>query len=315
MNLWMGRYALARDQYAEALQLAGEIGDQSGRASLLADLGWIGFLSGEYDEARTCAAEAVSAAAATDNKRVWAGALRLMGELSACQGAYGEAHQLLDRSLGLARQLAAPAEIAGVLCTQACLALDQTSFDEAGRLVEELLALKPLMHTMRRVTHCWVQGEVARATGDLEQARTAYQTDLTESEASSSPRIQALALRGLADVAIAESDLSRAAALNARSLALRAQIADSLGIANSLEGIAAAVVASDGHQRAARLLGAAQQLRATLGAVCSPREERELNPIRTAIADKLGTDLAERELSAGRQLTTAEAIDLALGRS
>jgi predicted ATPase len=315
MNLWMGRYALARDQYAEALQLAGEIGDQSGRASLLADLGWIGFLSGEYDEARTCAAEAVSAAAATDNKRVWAGALRLMGELSACQGAYGEAHQLLDRSLGLARQLAAPAEIAGVLCTQACLALDQTSFDEAGRLVEELLALKPLMHTMRRVTHCWVQGEVARATGDLEQARAAYQTDLAESEASSSPRIQALALRGLADVAIAESDLSRAAALNARSLALRAQIADSLGIANSLEGTAAAVVASDGHQRAARLLGAAQQLRATLGAVCSPREERELNPIRTAIADKLGTDLAERELSAGRQLTTAEAIDLALGRS
>jgi predicted ATPase/class 3 adenylate cyclase len=315
MNLWMGRYALARDQYAEALQLAGEIGDQSGRASLLADLGWIGFLRGEYDEARTCAAEAVSAAAAIDNKRVWAGALRLMGELSACQGAYGEAHQLLDRSLGLARQLAAPAEIAGVLCSQACLALDQTSFDEAGRLVEELLALKPLMHTMRRVTHCWVQGEVARAKGDLEQARAAYQTDLAESEASSSPRIQALALRGLAEVAIAESDLSRAAALNARSLALRAQIADSLGIANSLEGIAAAVVASDGHQRAARLLGAAQQLRATLGAVCSPREERELNPIRTAIADKLGTDLAERELSAGRQLTTAEAIDLALGRS
>jgi tetratricopeptide (TPR) repeat protein len=315
MNLWMGRYALARNQYAEALQLADEIGDQSGRASLLADLGWIGLLRGELDEARTCAVEAVSIAAAAGNKRVWTGGLRLMGELSACQGAYQEAHQLLDRSLELARQLAAPAEIAGVLCSQACLALDQTSFDEAGRLVEELLALKPLMHTMRRVTHCWVQGEVARAKGDLEQARAAYQTDLAESEASSSPRIQALALRGLADVAIAESDLSRAAALNARSLALRAQIADSLGIANSLEGIAAAVVASDGHQRAARLLGAAQQLRATLGAVCSPREERELNPIRTAIADKLGTDLAERELSAGRQLTTAEAIDLALSRS
>jgi predicted ATPase/class 3 adenylate cyclase len=315
MNLWMGRYALARDQYAEALQLADEIGDQSGRASLLADLGWIGFLRGEYDEARTCAAEAVSAAAAADNKRVWAGGLRLMGELSACQGAYKEAHQLLDRSLELARQLAAPAEIAGVLCSQACLALDQTSFDEAGRLVEELLALKPLMHTMRRATHCWVQGEVARAKGDMEQAQVHYQTDLTESEASPSPRIQALALRGLADVAVAESDLSQAAALNARSLALRAQIEDSLGIANSLEGMAAAAIAADGHQRAARLLGAAQRLRAMLGAAASPREERELSPIRTAIADKLGTDLAERELSAGQQLTTAEAIDLALGRN
>ena len=315
MNLWMGRYVLARDQYAEALQLADEIGDQSGRASLLADLGWIGFLRGEYDEARTCAAEAVSVAAAVDNKRVWAGGLRLMGELSACQGAYQEAHQLLDRSLELARQLAAPAEIAGVLCSQACLALDQTSFDEAGRLVEELLALKPLMHTMRRATHCWVLGEVARAKGDMEQAQAHYQTDLTESEASPSPRIQALALRGLADVAIAESDLSRAATLNARSLALRAQIEDSLGIANSLEGMAAAAIAADGHQRAARLLGAAQRLRARLGAAASPREERELSPIRTVIADKLGTDLAERELSVGQQLTTAEAIDLALGRS
>lgn len=315
MNLWMGRYVLARDQYAEALQLADEIGDQSGRASLLADLGWIGFLRGEYDEARTCAAEAVSAAAAAGNKRVWAGGLRLMGELSACQGAYQEAHQLLDRSLELVRQLAAPAEIAGVLCSQACLVLDQTSFDEAERLVEELLALKPLLHTMRRATHCWVQGEVARAKGDMEQARAHYQTDLTEAEASPSPRIQALALRGLADVAIAESDLSRAAALNARSLALRTQIEDSLGIANSLEGIAAAAIAADGHQRAARLLGAAQRLRATLGAAASPREERELSPIRMAIAGKLGTDLAERELSAGQQLTVAEAIDLALGES
>jgi len=315
MNLWLGRYALARDQYAEALQLADEIGDQSGRASLLADLGWIGFLRGEYDEARTCAAEAVSASAATDNKRVWAGGLRLMGELSACQGAYQEAHQLLDRSLELARQLAAPAEIAGVLCSQACLALDQTNFDEAGRLVEEVLALKPLMHTMRRATPYWVLGELAQAKGDMEQARAHYQTDLTEAEASPSPRLQALALRGLADVAIAEGDLPRTAELNARSLALRAQIEDSLGIVNSLEGIAAAAVAADGHRRAARLLGAAQGLRATLGAACSPREERELGPLRTAIADKLGTDLAGRELSAGRQLTTAEAIDLGLRRS
>jgi hypothetical protein len=168
---------------------------------------------------------------------------------------------------------------------------------------------------MRRATHCWVQGEVARAKGDMEQAQAHYQTDLTESEASPSPRIQALALRGLADVAIAKSDLSRAAALNARSLALRAQIEDSLGIANSLEGMAAAAVAADGHQQAARLIGAAQRLRARLGAAASPREERELSPIRTAIADKLGTNLAERELSAGQQLTTAEAIDLALGRS
>ena len=312
MNLWMGRYVLARDQYAEALQLADEIGDQSGRASLLADLGWIGLLRGEYDEARECASEAVSIAAAVGNKRVWAGGLRLMGELSGCRGAYHEAHQLLDRSLELARQLAAPAEIAGVLCSQACLALDQTSFDEAARLVEELLALKPLLHTMRRATHGWILGEVARANGDVEQARAHYQRDLTEAVTSPSPRLEALALKGLADVALAEGDLSRAAALNARSLALRVQMEDSPGIANSLEGMAAVAIAAGRHQRAARMLGAAQGLRARLGAAPSPREERELNPLGTAVTDKLGTDLAERELSAGQRLTAAQAIDLAL---
>jgi predicted ATPase len=312
MNLWMGRYVLARDQYAEALRLADEIGDQSGRASLLADLGWIGLLRGEYDEAREYASEAVSIAAAVGNKRVWAGGLRLMGELSACKGAYHEAHQLLGRSLELARQLAAPAEIAGVLCSQACLALDQTSFDDAVRLVEELLALKPLLHTMRRATHGWVLGEVARANGDMEQARGHYQRDLTEAESSPSPRLEALALRGLADVTLAEGDPSRAAALHARSLALRAQMEDSLGIADSLEGMAAVAIAADRHQSAARMLGAAQGLRARLGAAPSPREERELNPLRTEVADKLGTDLAERELSAGQRSTVAEAIELAL---
>ena len=315
MNLWMGRYDVARDQYAKALQLADEIGDQTGRASLLADLGWIGFLRGEYHEAQTCAAEAVSVAAPVGNKRVWAGGLRLMGELSACRGAYHEAHQLLERSLELARQLAAPAEIAGALCSQACLALDQTSFDEARLLVEELLALNPLRHTMRRVTHNWVLGEVARANGDLEQARAHYESDLIEAEASLSPRIQAIDLRGLADVAIAESDLARAAALNARALALRIQIGDSLGIANSLEGMAAAAVATGGHQRAAHLLGAARGLRARLGAPSSPREQREQSPTRAAIADEFGTDFAERMLSAGQQLTVVEAIDLALGKN
>jgi hypothetical protein len=98
-------------------------------------------------------------------------------------------------------------------------------------------------------------------------------------------------------------------------LALRSQIKDSLGIANSLEGMAAVTIAAGGHQPAARLLGAAQGLRARLGAASSPREERELSPLRIAIADKLGTDLAERELSAGQQMTVAEAIDLALAKS
>lgn len=313
MNLWMGRYALARDQYSEALQLAGEIGDQAGRASLLADLGWISFLRGEYGKAQAQVAEAVSVAAAVGNKRVWAAGLRLMGEVSACRGAYDDARQLLGRSLELARQLGAPAEIAGALCAQACVALDQTRFDEAKQLVEELLALKPLLHTMRRVSPGWVLGEVARAYGDLELARAHYQSDLAQAETSPPPRPQALALRGLAAVALGEGALPEAAALNAQSLALRAQIGDSPGIADSLEGTAATAAATDGYRRAARLLGAAQGLRARLGAAFSLREERELSPLRAAIVAKLGSDRSERQLSAGRQLSTAEAIEFALG--
>jgi hypothetical protein len=96
---------------------------------------------------------------------------------------------------------------------------------------------------------------------------------------------------------------------------LRAQIDDSPGIANSLEGMAEAAAATDGYRRAARLLGAAQGLRAKLGAAYSPREERELSPLRAAVVAKLGTDPGERELSAGRQLSMAEAIELALGES
>jgi hypothetical protein len=129
------------------------------------------------------------------------------------------------------------------------------------------------------------------------------------------PRLQAYALRGLADVALAEGDLSPAAALNARSLTLRSQINDPVGIANSLEGMAAVKIAVGDHQKAARLLGAAQELYARLGTAASPREERELAPLRTAIAHELGADRAERELFAGRYMAEAEAIDLALGQS
>jgi hypothetical protein len=82
----------------------------------------------------------------------------------------------------------------------------------------------------------------------------------------------ATALHRLGTVAYAQGDAGRATALYEESLALRRELGDKHGLAESLEGLAGMAVAQQQLERAARLLGAAAALREAIGAPLSPRE-------------------------------------------
>jgi len=80
-------------------------------------------------------------------------------------------------------------------------------------------------------------------------------------------------------------------------------------IAVTLEGIAGAVGLSGRHDRAARLLGAAEAVRTSAGLPMAPAERADVERITTTTRAELGAARFASEFSSGSRLTPDEAAD------
>jgi hypothetical protein len=98
----------------------------------------------------------------------------------------------------------------------------------------------------------------------------------------------AMALRILGIVVHAQGDVTHATALHEESLALRRALGDLHGIAECLEGLADVAVAQQHLHQAAQLLGAAEALRAKIGAPLSPREQAKVAQHVSTVRARLG---------------------------
>ena len=172
---------------------------------------------------------------------------------------------VLERALRVAEELGAPAEVAGVRCSQACLALEEERWPEARSLARMAGELSALPHPMRRVSLRWVLGTVALMEGDLTSAEGQFRADLEATKAGKVVRHQANSYWGLAGVSAASGHMSRAVGLHQRALLLRHRMGDRLGVVDSLIGLAT-VMAPVEPDAAARLIGAAADLRSGTGA-------------------------------------------------
>ena len=117
----------------------------------------------------------------------------------------------------------------------------------------------------------------------------------------------ASALCQLATVVYEQGDAGRATALYEESLALRTALGDKHGMAECCEGLAEVAVAQRHLERAARLCGAAETLRATTGAALAPRERARVDRTVSAARGELG----DARFLAARMAGKAMALELA----
>ena len=277
-KIWMGRYREAEDAYGNALALATEIGDFSARPLLLAELGWVAMLRGDVARALRLSTEAAELAEDLNNPRVLSQALRLSGEALLHLGDPDRATNALERALEISENLGAPAEMAGVLCSQARLALEQRAFDDARLLAEKAHGLSELEHAMRLVTPGWVFGAAALGAGDIDRAEQQFLEDMRTGERMGIHRYQANGLWGLGCVNTAKRRIAEGAGQLQRSIELRHEIGDRLGVVEAL--IALASAASEYEPlRALELLETAQALRAETGATPTPLESLRVSAV------------------------------------
>jgi tetratricopeptide (TPR) repeat protein len=149
-------------------------------------------------------------------------------------------------------------------------------------------------------------GAVAEARSLLGDALACY-------ESIGDRRFRARCLGYLGVAALLENDADRAQALFRQSLTVFRDLEEPGGMAEALSGLAAVAAASGRSEEAARLAGAGERVRQTVGARELPLERRIAERYLGPAAEILGPSIWAEAWREGVELATEVAVTLALG--
>ena len=331
-----------------AFEFAQESGDPVAPLRLAAPLDRYAYLRGRYHEVRQWMDAAVTsgpdAPAALRAKALLGG-----GRLALLQCDYAPAVRRLEAALRLYRELGDPRGIAGSLQVLGSVAREQGRYARAVELHAESLAIAEaagdrwamasahgylafaswLQRDFGRATEeastaladfrelgdvegaAWSLislGTVARYQGDAERAAVLLTESLALSEAIGFREGIAWSVEQLGLLAAVDGDPA-AIALLRRSLELHSELRDRWRMSSVLEDLAAIALAQANTRRAARLLGAAEALRETIGTVIAPCERLQHNQTTKAVRTALGDEAFDAALRQGQLATVEELTD------
>jgi predicted ATPase/DNA-binding XRE family transcriptional regulator len=243
------------------------------RAQMLNDAGTLAYLSSDYSAARAFSTRAL-----------------------AC------AHEAKDRSL-----------IAYALFGLSNVAMNTGDYTSTAMLVRECLT------RARALNDPWLvamtlnnAGEVARLRGDWDRAEEMFREGATLLEQLDEKGFVAILLDGVGTIAQYRGEYARAYTIHTRALALASQVDDRRVIALALEKIAGVASAQNQCTCAARLLGAADALRATIQSPVESIDRADYDRFLAATRAGLDREAFAARWAEGRALTMDEAIAFAL---
>src|SRR6266702_4465322 len=233
-----------------------------------------------------------------------------------------EAATWLDRFLVLPGGEVSPSVRGRALAVRAEIAFDLQDYDTLVRCATESLELArasgddfPVPTALRVISQAAARaGRAGDAVAYIEEAVAAaeaagndWEAGLTQATKAEIARCQA----GIGWIAVTSGDYDQAADSLAEALRLNQVGGQRLGIARGLEAFAALAAARQQPERAARLAGAACQLRESLGhgAGIGPRIEEVLEFAR----GRLGASAAAALFAEARETVAEDAVGFALG--
>jgi non-specific serine/threonine protein kinase len=245
-----------------------------------------------------------------------ANALNAAGNLARMRGESRVAVARHQESLALRRELRDGRGVAASLTNLGNLALDLGDLGRAARLYQESLA------HYREAGDRWGEalalnnlGVALREDGRPQRAAQLHEESLALRRALGDRRGIAETLDNLGRVALAGEDWPRATALLCESLTLWRELGERPSVPTTLEDLARAAAAGDDLDRAARLWGAAEALRSTLGVPMAPQRRQGHSAAAAGARARAGATRFAQAWAAGRAMTIDEAVAYALSSS
>ena len=304
-----GDYSSARMLYEESLVLSRELGDRQGIALALGNVGNEVRCLGDYAAARKFLEESLDIRRELQGRTDIAMALSNLGNVVRLQGDYTAAQALIEESLDIRREMGDRKGIAYSLSFLSSVVCSQGNFQSAHALAEESLSIRRQLGDKARVAWSLLNlSKIIHLQGDYTAARTLIEESLAQFREIGSQGGIAWALSSLGEVRHRQGDCAAAWEAERESLCLFQKLKDQEGLAASLRILSAQ---SEGA-KAARLGGAAEVLRQTLGAPLLPFEQEEHEQQITRVRSVLGNDLFTASWAEGRALSWEQAVDYAL---
>jgi tetratricopeptide (TPR) repeat protein len=259
---------------AKSLMLFQELGDRQWSASVLGRLGWLAREQGDAAPARLQLEESVALYRELGDEQGIGSQLVTLGEVAVLQDDTAWATSLLDEGLALVRKQGHPDSIGWALNHLGHVAQIRGEYERATRLHEDSLPL--------------FRQRGARYLGI------------------------AWAFQGLGETALAQGKTTRARTHLTKALVLFHDFGHTYGVAWCLAGLAGAAVLDEDPEGAARLWGAAEALRQSIGCRPAPAARATRERLMAAAREQLGDEAFAAVWNAGQAMTMEQAIELAL---
>jgi non-specific serine/threonine protein kinase len=261
--------------YREAsVRLYRQLEDRQGLGRALGLLGYVAMLRGQMTEAERALLEAITLGREAGDKLALSFALTIQSRfLLAAYGDLAAAHISSTESARLARENGMPWAMAQAVVSLAGTAAYAGDWDEARAHIREALAL---FHQL----------------GDRYRSNTSYSE--------------------LAHIERRAGNLAEARRLYKETIVVWQEFGQRPAIAHQLECFAFLAGAQNQSRRAARLLGAAEALRETIGASMTSPERIEYDREVTALQAQMEAETAADHWARGRKMTLEEAVAYAL---
>jgi non-specific serine/threonine protein kinase len=305
------RLETEHDNFRAVLDWAIKRGDAATAHALIDSLGRFWFLRGYLNEGRNWGERglAMSDQSPTPERSM---ALAMTGLIAWGQGDYARARTLAEAGLSLAREINSDMGILSGLLAHGYVAEDEGRFADGETYLSQVLELCRAWGWTTWAGHALNGlGVIDYERGNVERAASRFEEALDSFRSIGNTYGIGFVLTNLAKVARERGDFAAAAALYAESLELRWEQGDKLSIAGTFRGLASVAASARQYERAARLWGAAEALRAAIGAP-PPRHRGRSQQAVAITRAALGESAFEAAWAAGHALPVSEAVAEAL---
>jgi predicted ATPase/class 3 adenylate cyclase/DNA-binding CsgD family transcriptional regulator len=309
---WQQHLPEGRD-WLERLLATGAAAGSPLRALALYLAGFLAHSAGGGDRAYHLVDESVALSRSLGLEQILGMALGMQATGAAYRGDLDAARAAADESVSILRRMQDPWALAITLGWHGRVAATRGDDATARASWEESIALFRSVGTQTSIASpiSWL-GDLAYRQGDYATARQRWEESVSLCQQAGNFTWAAHALTGLGLVALAENDPEGAESYFRESLKLPGDALRPLEVPPALVGIAAVGISRGQAERAARLLGAAEQLSSTVRMPLTSffRELHERSTV--AARAMLAEEAFATAWSAGQTMTLGQAVAYAL---
>jgi predicted ATPase/tRNA A-37 threonylcarbamoyl transferase component Bud32/Tfp pilus assembly protein PilF len=308
-----GRWSEGRALLSEILARPDAGERTSARATALDWTTWLAYWQGDFEKALALGQESLSIWKDVGDASGLAQTLNNLGAVTQELGDYAKSRQYHEKSLAFRRQIGDRRAIAVSLHNLGELCLRQGDYAQARAVYQESLRLfREVGHLMGVADSLSSLAVVAEHDGELDQARAYHEEALKNRRDRKDPMGTSESLHSLGELAARQGQSDQARSYYAQSLAIRQKLGDRMHVADSLEALGILVVASEDLAYAARLLGAASSLREKINAPPSPAKQEKLDKAISTTRSAMGESSFTKEWDQGRAMSMEQAVDCVL---